>query len=134
MNYLDFFKRQAKNFKKDYDNRTFDGEIYSYNNPKFFSDIDDIIVSFDIDEYKPFTLMNAQHIIALLAGFNKWESLIHSDEFGLELGKLLLKHRNDWINGYNLWDDWDNTLLMNNMRNWDNESKLQYFKERYINK
>lgn len=132
MNKIDFFKLQAKNLERDFKTQYLDNEgIYQYK-PRFFSDIDDIILSFDIDEEK-FTLMKAQHIIALLAGFNKWSDLIHSDNDGLELGKLLFEHRNDYINGYTLWDDWQHYLLVNGFTDRDNSFKLDLFKMLYLN-
>jgi hypothetical protein len=45
-------------------------EIYNYK-PRFWTDLDEIILSFDIDEDN-FSLMKAQHIIAYLANFNSW--------------------------------------------------------------
>lgn len=133
MKEIDFFKLQAKNFLKDYNNRIEreDG-TYWHESPRFFKDIEDIIMCFDINEYKPFSLMNAQHIIALLAGFNKWSDLIHSNSDGLELGKLLFEHRNDYIDGFNLWDDWDNYLLTNGLLNETNKFKLELFKMLYL--
>ena len=95
MGKIEYFKSQAKKLYKDYQTKvlTNDG-IYSYS-PKYFDDIDDIIVSYDIDE-EAFTLMKAQHIIALLSGFDSWNELIHASQPKLELGQLLLSKRNDF--------------------------------------
>ena len=132
MEIIEFFKLQAKNFYKDFKTQYLDEEqIYQYK-PKFFKDIDDIILSFDIDE-EDFSLMKAQHYISLLAGFKNWHDLVHSDEDGLELGKLLFEHRNDTIDRDDLWMHWDNYLLMNNFINKDNSFKLQLFKILYLN-
>ena len=70
MTNIDFFKLHAKNFLKDFETKHYneDEDVYEYS-PRFFSDINDIIFNFEIDEEKPFTLMNAQHVIARLAGF-----------------------------------------------------------------
>ena len=94
MTNIEFFKQQAKNLLKDYNTRVFNEneEVYEYS-PRFFNDIDDIIFNFEIDEEKPFTLMNAQHVIARLAGFYKWTELIKASEPALELGKLLFINR-----------------------------------------
>ena len=47
---------------------------------------------FEIDE-ENFTLMNAQHIIANIAGFDKWGTLIKISESKLELAKLLFEYQ-----------------------------------------
>src|SRR5690606_26374375 len=52
----------------------------------------DIIADFDIDE-ENFTLMNAQHIIANIAGFDKWGTLINVSASERELAKLLFEHQ-----------------------------------------
>ena len=83
------FKLQAKNFFKDFKTQYLDEEgLYQYK-PKFFKDIDDIILSFDIDE-EDITLIKAQHYISLLAGFNNWHDLIRLDEDGLDLVNFYL--------------------------------------------
>ena len=135
MKEIDFFKLQAKNFLKDYYNRIeCENGTYLHENPLFFKDIEDIIVDFDINEDKPFSLMNAQHIIATLAGFNKWSNLIHSNSAGLELGKLLFEHRNDYVDGFSLWADWEHYLLTNDLMDQSNSFKLELFKILYLNK
>ena len=69
MDYIKYFKSQAKKFYKDFQTQyTKENDyIYSYK-PKVLPDIDDNIVTFDIDE-DDFSLMKAQHIVAYLAGF-----------------------------------------------------------------
>ena len=72
--------------------------IYEYN-PKYF-DMEEIVCAFDVDEDN-FTLMEAQDIIAILAGFEDWSDLAHASETNLEIGKLLLDNRDritpdDW--------------------------------------
>lgn len=89
MNIIDFFKLQSKNLFKDYKTRTPDPEdpssfIYK---PRYF-DIWGLIIDYDIDE-ENFTHMTAQHYIALLAGFRKWNDLLKASETELELAKLL---------------------------------------------
>jgi len=127
MENLDFFKQQAKNFLKDYKTRVFNENegFYEYN-PRFFNDIDDIIYDFDVDEEKPFTLMNAQHLIARLAGFYKWNELIKASEAMLEIGKYLLLNRESGI-----LDEWK-YYEKNNLSGFDDESKLEIFKKVFI--
>lgn len=59
MTNIDFFKLQAKNLFSDYKSRVYDDseDMYKYN-PRFFSDVNDIIFNFEINEDKPFSLMN----------------------------------------------------------------------------
>lgn len=106
MNYIDYFKRQAKNLFKDYKTKKpcIDGDLTYYEyDPKYF-DIDAIFCNFGnlasvfcdcgkyIDE-ENFTLMNAQHIIALMVGFEKWGELIKASELKLRTAKLLLENQ-----------------------------------------
>ena len=91
---VDFFKQQAKNLLKDYNSRVFNDEVgfYEYS-PRFFRDIDFIVDIFGVNEDGSFTLMNAQHIVARLSGFYKWNELIKASEPILEIGRLLLTNR-----------------------------------------
>ena len=138
MTTVDFFKQQAKCFFKDYNSRVYDENegVYKYN-PRFFNDIDDIIVSYDIPEDGSFTLMNAQHIIAMLAGFYKWNDLIKASEPRLELGKLLITNRESYSQKSmcfaGIVDDWE-MYESQNLRqlNLDDESKLAIFKEVFL--
>ena len=101
MDYIKYFKSQAKKFYKDFQTQyKQEGEdIYSYS-PKFWLDIDDIIVSFNIEE-EDFSLMKAQHIIAYLADFQSWNELLHANIFRLEIGYYLIEHRQN-----NALDEW----------------------------
>lgn len=96
MNTIDYFKLQAKNLHRDFKTKIldFDKELnrfaYVYT-PKYFA-IDAIASDFDIDE-ESFTLMNAQHIIANIVGFDKWGTLIKASASELELAKLLFEHQ-----------------------------------------
>lgn len=78
MEHIDYFKLQAKNLLKDFKTRFFDEKENFYNyKPKYF-DIIEIFLDFGINddaENFKFTLMNAQHIVAKLAGFSKWNDL-----------------------------------------------------------
>lgn len=96
MNTIDYFKLQAKNLHRDFKtqtplvHKTMGGFQYEYS-PKYFQ-IFDIISDFGIDE-KNFTLMKAQHVIANIAGFDKWGTLIKLSPSELELSKLLFEHQ-----------------------------------------
>ena len=129
MDRISYFKLQAKNLMRDFKTKKMEegDEFYSYS-PQFFKDIDDLIVDWDIDE-DHFTLMQAQHMIAYFAGFEKWSDLLHASEEALELGELLFKHRDEW---YGLREDWDMYLAINNMQNLSDAAKLQIFKAVYL--
>lgn len=92
MKTVEYFKLQAKNLHKDFKTQEsyFDDECGSdllRYAPKFF-DVDALALDFDIDEDN-FTLMNAQHYIARLAGFRKWTDMLKASPSALELSKLL---------------------------------------------
>ena len=138
---VEFFKQQAKNLLKDYNTKIFneDEGVYVYA-PRFFHDIDDIIMSFDIDEEDSFTLMNAQHIIARLAGFYKWTELTKASEPILEIGRLPLTNREAYqhrqglftnIVGSLIVDDWKNYEELN-LKDVDDETKLEVFKKVFL--
>lgn len=97
MNTIDYFKLQAKNLLRDFKTKTpvLDNTktafLYEYN-PKYF-DVEMIIADFDIDE-EDFSLMNAQHVIAKIANFDKWTSLLKASPAELELMQLLYDHQN----------------------------------------
>ena len=90
MDYIKYFKSQAKKFYKDFQTQyTKENDyIYSYK-PKVLPDIDDNIVTFDIDE-DDFSLMKAQHIVAYLAGFENQNELIHANIYKQEIGYYLV--------------------------------------------
>ncbi|MCM1296839.1 MAG: hypothetical protein NC311_14975 [Muribaculaceae bacterium] len=104
MEYIDFFKLQAKNLLRDYKTQeTYqDGEfeLFKYS-PKYFDieaifgdfgNLRSIFVDYYCDESN-FKLGNAQHIIALLVGFNKWTDLINAKEKDLKLAKFLFDNQ-----------------------------------------
>ena len=134
MNEIEFFKSQAKKFYKDYKTGIItENGIYEYS-PKYFDDIDDFMVSYDIDE-KSFTLMQAQHIIALHSGFKSWNDLIHSSPAKLELGRLLLIHRNDDPSMGPLIEQWEwyKTQLPKDLGDLSDEGLLSIFKAVFLN-
>lgn len=138
---VEFFKQQAKNLLKDYNTKTFDEDegIYVYA-PRFFHDIDNIIMSFDIDEEESFTLMKAQHVIARLAGFSKWAELIKATEPILEIGRLLLTNREAYQQRQGLFTNMVESLIVNDWKNYeelnlkdaDDEIKLEVFRKVFL--
>jgi hypothetical protein len=86
MHPIDYFKLQSKKLFKDFKTQkpASDAEedlsFYEYS-PSYF-DIVGIVLHFDFDEDN-FTLMNAQHIIAQLAGFYKWTDMLRASDFEL---------------------------------------------------
>jgi len=133
MTYIEYFKLQAKNLFKDYKTKApcldevINDYLYEYK-PQYF-DIDQIILSYDIDE-ENFSLMKAQHIIALMVGFHKWADLLKASEFELELAKLLVDNYNkvnveDW-EMYIAGVEGDNNVSI------DPQSKLEIFKQVFL--
>lgn len=92
MKTIDYFKLQAKNLYKDFKTQksyfdpNYGRNLYEYA-PKFF-DVDVLILDYDIDE-ENFSLMNAQHYIAKLAGFTRWTEMLKASPSAQELSKLL---------------------------------------------
>ena len=129
MTHIEYFKLQAKNLFKDYKTKspyfdnTIDDYLYEYT-PKYF-DIDGIVVAYDLDE-ENFSLMNAQHIISLMAGFKKWTDLLKASETELQLAKLLFDNQDkisiDEWESYLVWAERDTNM------DFDSESKLEIFK------
>jgi len=130
MDSISYFKLQAKNLHRDFKtqtplaDKTISGFKYDYS-PKYFQ-IYDIIFDFDIDE-ENFTLMNAQHIIANIAGFYKWATLIKASESELELAKLLFEHQDkvDLIS----WQDYIADAQSMNEGELDAEIQVEIFKQ-----
>ena len=124
---IEFFKQQSKNFMKDYKTRAFNEAegFYEYS-PRYFQDIDELLCDFGFKDDETFTLMNAQHIIAQLSGFYKWNELIKASESALEIGKLLLINRNDHQH-FNIVDDWK-SYESQYLQNMDCDAKLEIFK------
>lgn len=101
---VDYFKLQAKNLLKDYKTQTSyvdqdDGFTYFTYSPTYL-DIDRIFLEYDW-EVENLSLMNAQHLIALMVGFKKWGDLIAAPSSELELAKLVWDnqhkiHLEDW--------------------------------------
>ena len=137
MKHIDYFKLQAKNLFKDYKTQTsyidkVDGESYYTYTPKYF-DIESIFLEFNLDEKEKenFTLMNAQHLFALMLGFKKWAALLKASEAKLELAKLLWDnqdkiHLEDW-RAYIAIAERDNNIT------YDDSARLDIFKMVFVN-
>jgi len=129
MKTIDYFKLQAKNLLKDFKTQkpyfdpSLDDYLFEYA-PKFF-DVDALVTDFDIDE-DDFTLMNAQHIIAKLVGFEKWTEMLKASPPALELAKLLFYNMHKIRN-----EEWEYCILdVENESDveLDDEDKLNIFK------
>ena len=135
MDKIAYFKLQAKNFFRDFKTQTFDEEGLTQYSPRFFEDIDEILLAYDIDE-KNFCLMKAQHLISNLAGFKNWSELLHASDEALELGKLLLDKRNACLPacmGGPLEESWKMYLWSNELQNFPDRAKLEIFKAVFLN-
>lgn len=142
MTNIDFFKLQAKNFLKDFETKHYneDEGIYEYA-PRFFSDIDEIAMHYGIEENNTFSLMNAQHIIARLSGFEKWNELIKASDYVLELGKLLLVNRQSYEESLGFFTNmYKDSMIVEDWKNYereylkdvDDEAKLEIFKKVFL--
>ncbi|WP_017259522.1 hypothetical protein [Pedobacter arcticus] len=129
MKTIEYIKLQAKNLHKDfktqkpYFDSTYGRDLFEYA-PKFF-DIEALISDFEIDENN-FTLMNAQHIIAKLGGFQKWTDMLKASQPAMELAKLLFDNMHKITN-----EEWDYYILdveSENNITLDDEDKLDIFK------
>jgi hypothetical protein len=134
MTHIEFFKLQAKNLFKDYKTKTlvFDNELnvfyYDYS-PKYFDIVGIMLYHQDIDE-DDFTLMNAQHIIATIAGFSKWTNMLNSSEAELELGKLLFDNQ-DKISAEE-WFYYIKGIELENNTVIDADFRLEIFKQAFV--
>lgn len=134
---IEFFKQQSKNFMKDYKTRAFNEAegFYEYS-PCYFQDIDELLYNFGFKDDEAFTLMNAQHIIARLSGFYKWNELIQASEAALEIGKLLLTNREAYQQKQGIFTNMVESLIVadwkeyesQHLQDFDDEAKLEVFK------
>ncbi|MBQ3749910.1 MAG: hypothetical protein IKN99_07775 [Bacteroidales bacterium] len=133
MNHIEYFKLQAKNLLKDYKTRLFNPKdgFHEYN-PKFF-DITGIFDYLDLNDEKSdfkFTLMNAQHVIAQLAGFSKWDDLLKANPSELELAHLL--YDNAHKISLDEWDMYISDAERMNHTKFNTETKLEIFKQVFL--
>ncbi|MBR5933571.1 MAG: hypothetical protein IK002_06235 [Treponema sp.] len=100
MDHIEYFKLQSKNLLKDFKSRTFNEKEQKYLYKPLFFDISAIFEDFGFPDEKEdfsFTLMNAQHVISKLAGFNNWKDLISSSS-----DDLITSHRQFDKSGYKI--------------------------------
>jgi len=127
---INYFKLQAKNLYRDFKTQqlAFDSELqinfYEYE-PHYF-DIIGILLQHDFNE-DSFKLMNAQHLIARFAGFDKWTTLQKAKPLELKLAKLLFDsmhkiHAEEW-NWYLSTQERENNIIF------DDETRLEIFTE-----
>jgi hypothetical protein len=134
MAHIEYFKRQAKNLFKDYKTQTsyidkVDGNSYYTYTPRYF-DIERIFLEFDWDE-ENFTLMKAQHLFALLIGFESWADLANASEAELELAKLQFDHQEKIY-----LEDWEMYIAgaeRDNKTTFDVEERIEIFKTVFAN-
>lgn len=98
---IEYFKRQAKNLLQDQRTRVWNQQERFYDYFPRFYDVDEIFLSFGIFDDEEPTLQRAQHLIAKIAGFDKWSDLINCDPEELAFRKLVFENQN-----YLWWDEW----------------------------
>lgn len=133
MNTIDYFKLQAKNLHRDFRTKkpVFDEAIgdFLYEYEPIYFDVNGIVCDFDLDEDN-FSLMNAQHVIAQIAGFEKWTELLRASPSELELAKLLFDNQD--IIHVITWIDYISEVEEMNQTKYDSESKLGIYKEQFL--
>lgn len=130
MEKISFFKLQSKNLLKDFKSRVYNESegFYEYHPTHF--DIGDLFLYFefpDDEEGFTFTLMSAQHLIAKMVGFEKWENLIHATPSELELAEFLLRR---FKNSQDI-QDWEETLSLSGVAEYGAETVLEYARQYY---
>lgn len=85
MSNLDFFHNQAKNFLKDWktQKQTIESDGFiSYHYDWKSYDVGDLFFYYEFDDKdeQDIKLARAQHLIAKMVGFKKWNDLIHASE------------------------------------------------------
>ena len=132
MSHLDFFRKQAKNFLKDWRTQTktveTDGFISYHYDWKFY-DVGDIFFYYEFsdEDEQEITLARAQHLIAKMAGFKKWNDLIHATETEQTLAELLLRRFKDARDV----QDWEEVLAFSGVAQYGAEAVLDYARHYY---
>lgn len=132
MTHLDFFRKQAKNFLKDWQTQSktveSDGFI-SYQYDWKFYDVGDLFFYYEFDDKdeQDIKLARAQHLIAKMAGFKKWDDLIHATETEQTLAELLLRR---FRNAQDV-QDWEEVLLFSGVEQYGAEAVLEYARRYY---
>lgn len=133
MTHVQYFKLQAKNLFRDYKTQTpyidkVDGNSYYKYDPKYF-DVETLFFDFEMNEEK-FSLMKAQHLVALMVGFDKWGALLKASETELELAKLLFDNQDKVF-----LEDWEMYIRNAEAESrvaFDADARLEIFKQIYL--
>lgn len=132
MSNLEFFKNEAKKFLKDWQTQTktveSDGYISYHYDWKFY-DVGDLFFYYELDDKdeQDIKLARAQHYIAKMVGFKKWDDLIHASEIELELAELLLRR---FKNARDV-QDWEETVMFTDIEQYGAETVLDYVHQYY---
>lgn len=132
MSHEDFFKNEAKKFLKDWQTQTktveSDGYISYHYDWKFY-DVGDLFFYYELDDKdeQDIKLARAQHYIAKMVGFKKWDDLIHASEIELELAELLLRR---FKNARDV-QDWEETVMFTDIEQYGAEAVLDYAHQYY---
>lgn len=131
MSHIDFFKKQAKNFHKDWKTqKKIEEEGFSYYvyDWKYYH-IEDLFDYFELSntDREEIKLARAQHYIAKMVGFKTWNDLVHAPEKEVKLAEFLLRH---FKNSYHI-EDWENILSHSGVKGKDSETILDYAKQYY---
>lgn len=132
MSNLEFFKKQAKNLLKDWQTQTktvgSDGFVLYHYDWKFY-DVGDLFFYYEFDDKdeENIKLARAQHLIAKMVGFKKWDDLIHASKTELELAELLLR---SFKNAEDV-QNWEETLNFTGILQYGAEAVLNYARQYY---
>lgn len=122
MDSIRFFKAQSKLLYKDYKTRYFNEKENIYAYKPIHYDIGSIFQTFGFQDHE-FVLQKAQHLIARMAGFNKWNELIIASEPELDLAKSHLQK-------FQIKQDkqhWEGTNIDKQDINSPSDRKVKYF-------
>lgn len=129
---LEFFKKEAKKFLKDWQTQIktveSDGFISYHYDWKFY-DVGDLFFYYELEDKdeQEIMLARAQHYIAKMIGFKKWDDLIHSSETRLELSELLLRR---FKNSQDV-QEWEDAMDFSGLTYNNPEQVLDYAKQFY---
>ena len=132
MSNIEFFKKQARNLLKDWQTQTKiidnDGFISYHYDWKFY-DVGDLFFYYEFDDKdeQDIKLARAQHLIAKMVGFKKWNDLIHASETKLELSELLLRR---FKNSQDV-QEWEETVAFTGIEQHGPEAVLDYARQYY---
>ena len=131
MSHVDFFRKQAKNFLKDWrTQKKMEEEGFSYYVYEWkYYHIGDLFDYFELSnaDREDKKLVRAQHYIAKMVGFKTWNDLIHAPEKELKLAAYILRHIKS---SYHI-EDWKDALSHSGIKKKDPEALLDYAKQYY---